>query len=187
LGTRWILGDAALFLSRRYHESSPAGDPKAFALLRTAETPDGIAREENGDLTVIRCTSPPSDERLFAAQRYELEVWLSSVLKLPPHPDYSATGDRRVDVLAQQPLEPFTFYDPVTFTAYKALPVLSALEAAPDAVADLKQAIARRQAGGLVEIRRVVVIFPNREAALANREDVISLGAESVVFVGDEE
>jgi hypothetical protein len=182
--TLWSLGDAAYFIDHAFHETSPIGDPQGAWQLRGATLPDGVRRQTLQGLTVVRCAGPSGDKAAFANQLFELEHWMSSVLNLPLHPAFNEYGDIRVVLLGKVAAEPFTFYDPMVATAYKAVTTVDAEPMSPDVRAELAEALREKVLRNGRKVRSVMVIFPTRDAAVRNHQAVAQLGASGSVYVG---
>jgi hypothetical protein len=184
--TLWMLGDAAYFVSHRYHEISPIGDPGGAARLRSSRLPEGVLRDLVGDLTLIRCRGPAEDALALAKQRYALEHWMSSLLGLPRHPDFLENGDERIRVLGKESVTPFTFYDQMQALAFKAVPETDASNLDDGTRRELAGILRTRTLADGRKIRRTMVIFPTREAAVHNFDVVSELGAAAAVYVGED-
>jgi len=184
--TLWSLGDAAYFISDEFHKNHPLGDPDAVARLIEANSPTSILREHLPGLTVIRCKGPAEDKTTFARQRYDLEVWLSSVLQLQLHPEFRDNGDQHLSVFRKESVLPFTFFDQVRGIAFKAVPNSEPCELDNETRQYLKDILRIRtlQDGRLV--RQTIVVFPTREAAVHNIDVVSKLGASGVAYIGDD-
>lgn len=182
----WNLGDAAYFISEAFHQINPAADPDSAAKLIAAPLPPGVIRHTIDGLTTIRCRGPAEDAIAFARQRFELEVWVSSVLNLPLHPEFNGKGDQRLGVLRKESASPFTFVDQMRGIAFKAVAESEARDLDNETRQELADVLKTRTLADGRKVRQTMVVFPTREAAVHNAEAISDLGASGAVYVADD-
>ncbi|MFL5006432.1 MAG: hypothetical protein ACJ8D8_14360 [Microvirga sp.] len=186
IGHVWVPGDAAYFLDHEFHESSPRGDKANLSLLISSELPDGVVRHEIPGLTIIRCRGPAEDRQAFASQLRALEVWVSSLLKLPIDSDYKENGDQRLKVFGKEIVNPFTFYDSMTNVGYKSMAETEARDISGDDRKEVEDLLKIKTLPNDRRVQRVIIIFPTRAAAVHNRRALVDLGASGAVYIDDE-
>jgi hypothetical protein len=111
---------------------------------------------------------------------------MSAALELPLHPDFRENGDHRLTVLSKIPAPPFTFYDQMTRTGFKAVSEGPSGHIDKSTRQELENTLKVKALDNEQTVDRTIVIFASREAALKNAAAVTALGASGAVYVGDD-
>ena len=154
--------------------------------MLTASLPDGTARQDDGDLTIIRWANDLDDEAELARRLSTQDQWLTGLLQPPIAPQFDDRGDRRTRVLPPPPDTVLRYYESDTGTGYVELQTGPAGAAT---TAHLEDAIPWLAAGTLPDgrpLHALYVITPDREAALRTAAHAQSGGVAGVYYVGSD-
>lgn len=180
--SRWTLGAIAYYLGRAWHEADPERAAVLDAIER-APLPAGISRTTAGDLVCVTFDCDLADPASVAAARARGERWFAPLVPTRVAPGWNARGDRLVELVDRDELEPFTFFDTRNATGYKAMVVDPDTGAVDDELWQLLVAIAMAgQAPDGTRVAAVRVIVPVRDDALRLADRARADGIDLVAY-----
>ena len=178
----WPLWDAILFIDQSYHErGGPRAQLQDVDVICNSVIPQGLSRENNDGLIVIKPASTIPSEEKFNEHCRTLETWLGTVLKLPLDPEFLENGDREVLIFGSKEVEPFTFVDALTGTAFKTVAQVEASCLTSNEFSEITNALNCLKPN----FQYLKVIFPNRESAIFNLPALKKMGVAGVTYVGE--
>ena len=182
----WPPGAVAYYLSAAYHANKGPDSQALFALLRDAHAPQGIVRQQRGDLLVIQAAESMEPREAFESQLYKLEVWIGKLLDLKFDPDYQAGGDKKVSIWSKEKGKPFSFYDNSLRIGYKVVAEGRGDELDAETWEELEAVLPLRSLPDGRPVRATRVILVGREAALRHLPRIRELGGSAVLYLGED-
>jgi hypothetical protein len=182
----WPPGAVAYYLSAAYHASEGPDSQAMFALLKDAPLPQGILRQQQGDLLVIQAAEHIEPREEFESQLYKLEVWVGRLLDLKFDPAYQANGDKKVSVWSKENGKPFSFYDDSTRIGYKVVAEGRGDELDAETWAELEAMLPLRSLPDGRPVKATRVILVGRAAALRHLPRIRELGGSAALYLDED-
>ena len=177
----WAMPVIVDFFCERFHREHPKGRLAEVEKLASAELPPGVARERKGDLLVLRWLSRPATREALRDALSKHEQILTRVLDPPRDVEFNPEGDKQVTFSAESPMPPLTSYQPDRQRGYKAV-VPSGGRILDEIAAELKECVARGTIPDGRSLKKLTILVPGREDALAVAAQAHELGADQILY-----
>jgi len=174
------------FCADYYEHEVKAPRRQEYEKLVSLETPNWVERREEGDLVLFRWVDRYDDLEHIRERMIRRLRWLTEHLDPLIHPDYTEQGDRRANPSVRGESEYLTIYNPVPRHGYKATICREDGSIDEELFETLEEWLEAGETPDGEELRTLHLILPSREAALRIRDRAEELGAERVLYMGED-